>query len=532
MTAAQVASCPPAPDGLLDAFWAYDRALLANDTTTLAELFAPGADTLRADPAGVLVGHDRITAFRAGRTGVPTRRVTRVHVRSLGPGAAVVIAETQTPNGAGGGLQTQVWEAVGGRWRVCAAHVTPSPAPPPAAPALDRTVWRVLGDPLLPGAPGGRLSGHTVAVKDLFAVRGHPVGAGNPTWLAGAPVAEEHASAVSALLGAGAAVAGIARTDEFAYSLAGTNAHHGAPPNPAAPGRIPGGSSSGPASAVSTGQADIGLGTDTAGSIRVPASYQGLFGLRSTHGLVDGTGLLALAPSFDAVGWLTRDAATLAAVTAALLPATRLAPLTRGLVIPAVTALAEEHVRAAFTAAVSRLVDGGVLASVDTAAIDPAELQGWCTAFRTVQGFESWALHGSWITGHPGALGPDVSARFAAASLIDAPAAAAARRTVDSAGVALRALLVPGTVLLLPSTPSVAPLRDTPAGPTIEQARVTTLQLTCLAGLAGAPAISMPLMWVDGGPVGVSGLAAPGTDRDLTDLAVRATGGGDVQGGR
>lgn len=461
MTAVEIASCPPAPDGLLDAFWAYDRALLANDTATLAELFARGTDTLRADPAGVLVGHGRITAFRAGRTGVPTRKVIRVHVRPLGPGAAVVIAETQAPNGAGGGLQTQVWEAVEGRWRVCAAHVTP----PPAVPAMDRTVWRVLGDPLLPGAPGGPLSGHTVAVKDLFAVRGHPVGAGNPTWLAQAPVAEEHAAAVSSLLGAGAAVAGIARTDEFAYSIAGTNAHYGTPPNSAAPDRIPGGSSSGPASAVSTGQADIGLGTDTAGSVRVPASYQGLHGLRSTRGLLDSTGMLALAPSFDAVGWLTRDAATLAAVTAALLPATRRAPLTRGLVIPAVTALAEEPVRAAFSAAVTRLLDGGVLASVDTAAIDPAELQEWCTAFRTVQGHEAWALHGGWITEHRGALGPDVSARFAAASLIDAPAAAAARRTVDGARVALGALLVPGTVAMLPSTSSVAPRRDTPAGP-------------------------------------------------------------------
>lgn len=403
---------------------------------------------------------------------------------------------------------------------MCAAHVTP----PAAAPALDRSVWRVLGDPLTSGAPDGPLSGRTVAVKDVFAVRGHPVGAGNPTWLEQGPIALEHAAVVSALLEAGAAVAGIARTDEFAYSLAGTNFHYGTPVNPVTPNRIPGGSSSGPASAVASGQADIGLGTDTAGSIRVPASYQGLFGLRSTHGRVDRAGMLALAPSFDTVGWLTRDAATLAAATATLLPAPRTAPLTRALVVPAVTEDAERPVRAAFTEAVAHLVDGGVLASVDAVEIESATLRRWCAAFRTVQGHEAWALRGDWITAHPGALGPDVAARFATAARIDRSAAADARRVVDRAGAVLRDLLVPGTALLLPSASSVAPRLGTPpGGPAIENARAATLRLTCLAGLAGAPAISMPLSKVGGAPVGVSALAAPGADLDLTDLAERAT---------
>jgi Asp-tRNA(Asn)/Glu-tRNA(Gln) amidotransferase A subunit family amidase len=407
-----------------------------------------------------------------------------------------------------------------GHRRVCAAHVTP----PAAAPALDRSVWRVLGDPLTSGAPDGPLSGRTVAVKDVFAVRGYPVGAGNPTWLEQGPVAPEHAAVVSALLEAGAAVAGIARTDEFAYSLAGTNFHYGTPVNPAAPDRIPGGSSSGPASAVASGHADIGLGTDTAGSIRVPASYQGLLGLRSTHGRVDRAGMLALAPSFDTVGWLTRDAATLAAVTAALLPAPRTAPLTRALVVPAVTGDAERPARAAFTKAVAHLVDGGVLASVDAVEIESATLRRWCAAFRTVQGHEAWALRGDWITAHPGALGPDVAARFATAARIDRSASADARRVVDRAGAVLRDLLVPGTALLLPSASSVAPRLGTPpGGPAIENARAATLRLTCLAGLAGAPAISMPLSKVGGARVGISALAAPGADLDLTDLAERAT---------
>ncbi|MGH3390196.1 MAG: amidase family protein, partial [Actinomadura sp.] len=155
----------------------------------------------------------------------------------------------------------------------------------PPDPA-ETAIWRVIGDPLVPGVPDGPLSGSRVAVKDLFAVAGQRIGGGNPDRLAGAAVQPEHAWAVRALLDAGADVIGIAQTDELAFSLFGTNAHYGTPPNPAAPGRIPGGSSNGPVAAVALGQAEIGLGTDTGGSIRVPASYCGLYGIRPTHGAV------------------------------------------------------------------------------------------------------------------------------------------------------------------------------------------------------------------------------------------------------
>jgi Asp-tRNA(Asn)/Glu-tRNA(Gln) amidotransferase A subunit family amidase len=121
----------------------------------------------------------------------------------------------------------------------------------------------------MPATGTGPLTGMSVAVKDLFALEGHPIGAGNEEWLAQRSPETTTAPAAAALMTAGAVVAGIARTDEFAYSLAGTNAHYGTPPNPKAPDRISGGSSSGSASAVALGQATIGLGTDTGGSIRV-----------------------------------------------------------------------------------------------------------------------------------------------------------------------------------------------------------------------------------------------------------------------
>ena len=385
--------------------------------------------------------------------------------------------------------------------------------------AADGSVWRVRGDPLVAGAGSGPLAGYRVAVKDVLAVRGHPIGAGNPTWLAEAVAEGEHAAVVADLLAAGASVTGIARTDELAYSLAGTNAHYGTPPNPAAPGRITGGSSSGPAAAVAAGQVDVGLGTDTAGSIRVPASYCGLHGLRTTHGAVARTGMLPLAPSFDTAGWLTRDAATLAQVTTTLLPGASRAPLRRGVVVPALLDAVDPALGAAFDAALPGL-DLDAVRSVDLA---PEVLTAWCAAFRTVQGHEAWAAHGAWVRAHPGALGPDVAARFATASAVSDDEAAAARSVVARACTELRALLADGVALLLPATSSPAPDRGAaPGDAAVESARAATLGLTCLAGLAGAPAVSMPLLTVDGAPVGVSAVAAPGADLDLTDLACRS----------
>ena len=319
----------PVPSGVLEAFWRYDAALLANDRPVLDELFLPGPDTLRGDGRNLLVGHDAISGFRSARAAIPTRAVTRLHVRVLAADHVLIMA--RTADGAATGLQTQLWRLTGAGWRVAAAHVSlPAPPPSPLAPTppalaaatapFDRSVWRVVGAPLVAALGPGPLDGCGVAVKDLFAVAGYPVGAGVPAYLAGQAPRPASASSVTALQRAGAHLVGIAQTDEFAYSIAGRNAHYGATPNPAAPGRLGGGSSSGPAAAVALGQAEIGLGTDTAGSIRVPASYHGLVGFRPTHGAVEAEGVLPLAPSFDTVGWLTRDVATSRAVATVLLP--------------------------------------------------------------------------------------------------------------------------------------------------------------------------------------------------------------------
>ena len=501
-----------APSGLMEAFWAYETALMANDLDALDRLFAPGPATLRGDAAGLLVGHDEIGAFRAGRGGAPRRRIVETHVRELAPDRALVVAITAPATG-GRGQQTQVWAREGGGWVVTAAHVSMPP------PALDTRVWRVLGDPLVPGLGRGPLSGHRVAVKDLYAVAGQRVGAGNPTWLAHAALEHTNALAVHALLGAGADLAGITRTDEFAWSLAGTNAHYGTPPNPRAPYRISGGSTSGSASAVALGHADIGLGTDTGGSIRVPAAYQGLYGIRTTHDAVSRDGLLPLAASFDAVGWLTRDAALLRQVGDVLLPRKGTTPFAEALVVPALLDLAEPAVAAAIEEYVAAWPARDGVPATGSGPVDDASLTGWLQAFRTVQAWEAWQSHGWWLADRLDTLGADVRARFADAATVCDVTAELAQGEVRRARAAIREW-VGDRVVLLPSASSVAPL----PGPQLDAVRQATLQLTCLAGLGGLPAVSIPLETAEGLPAGLCLLAGPGRDRDLLDLAVLLAG--------
>lgn len=511
----------PLPSGLWEAFLGYERAMSANDVPALDAAFAAGELTLRADHTGVLLGHEAIAAFRAARPAAPDRRLTRVHVRLPAEGVALLVAEVVSPAGAPG-LQTQLWRRAEGGWRVAAAHVTaPAPATAPAevaaparatAPArhvtasapvtaahgrpLDTTVWRVVGAPLVAPAAAGPLDGLTVAVKDLFAVAGQPVGAGVPAFLAERAPEAEHAAAVAALLNAGASVLGIAQTDELAYSVSGLGGAWGTPAHPGAPGRAPGGSTNGPAVAVARGEASVGLGTDTAGSIRVPGSYLGLWGLRTSTGRVDVRGLLPLAPSFDAVGWLARDGATLLRVAEAVLgpePSSAVAPTAEPgagdrtgpavepVTVPALTSGAEPGTAAAVAAAAGALG----AASLDL----EADWDAWYEAFRTVQGFEAWRTHGAWVIAHPGALSGEVAARMDWAAGIGEARQAAARATLAEAAATLTAALA-GRVLLLPSTATPAPPLADPAA--LAAARDRTLRLTCLASLAGLPALTMP----------------------------------------
>jgi amidase len=369
----------------------------------------------------------------------------------------------------------------------------------------------------LPGAPAGPLHGLSFAAKDIFDVAGHVTGCGNPDWLASHPPATATASAVAKLLAAGAGLAGKTITDELAYSLNGQNFHYGTPVNSNAPGRIPCGSSSGSAAAVAGGAVDTALGSDTGGSVRVPAAVCGIYGIRTSHGRVPIDGVMALAPSFDTVGWFARDPQVLARVGAVLLgeDTARLAGgaarLTDAfaLAAPAVQS-ALEPLAARIEALVGR-----------RPAVEVGGLEDWMAVFRKIQMREIWAQHGAWIEQRRPRFGPEIAARFEAArATASQPAGADAQRRTQFQGM-MAAMLREAAILLLPTAPEIAPLRGL-EGPASQSFRDRTLSLTCIAGLARLPQVNLPApARVGGCPVGLSIIGPRGSDRALLALAAQ-----------
>ena len=377
--------------------------------------------------------------------------------------------------------------------------------------------WAPHGRFVVQGAATGPLAGLTFAAKDLFDVAGHPTGAGNLAWLATHPVPERSSPLVDALLAAGATLVGKSLTDELAYSINGDNVHYGTPVNVRAPGRVPGGSSSGSAAAVAAGLCDFALGTDTGGSTRVPASYCGIWGLRTTHGLLSRDGLVALNPGFDTPTWLAHDAATFLAVARVLLPATPFR-FTRALLLEDTLAQADDAFQPAAEQVFEALSKGRVAKRTAVAEGDDA-LEQWRQTYITASAREAWQVHGDWISANTPAFSPAVAARFNIASGISAEAADAAVARQDRIRASVRALLGNDGVAVLPSAASVAPLLDA-SGAEVDQVRGRTFRITCVAGLAGLPQVSLPFVSASGLPAGISLLGPAGSDLALVELAV------------
>ena len=385
---------------------------------------------------------------------------------------------------------------------------------------FDDTVgaWVPHGRFMLPPTAHGLLDGLTFAAKDVFDVAGHPTGAGNPRWLATHPMPKQHSALVAKLLSAGATLAGKTITDELAYSIHGDNAHYGMPLNSAAPDRIPGGSSSGSVSAVAARLVDFALGTDTGGSTRVPASYCGVWGLRTTHGLLPVDGLVPLHPRFDTATWLAHSTSTFERVGAALLPASDFVA-TRALLLTDACALADPEFLPPISAVCSRLAALGLQPEDD--GINSSEgLEPWRQAYVTAGAFEGWKAHGAWISTQQPQFSPAIAARWQQASTVTAQQAYEATQRQTLIRSRVRALLGSNTIAVLPSAASVAPLRSA-SGAEIDDIRLRTLRIGCIAGLAGLPQISIPMRSLSGLPVGVSLLGPVGSDLALIRLAIR-----------
>jgi len=371
----------------------------------------------------------------------------------------------------------------------------------------------------IPGAPNGPLAGLTFAAKDLFDVAGHPTGGGNPDWARQNPLPTRHAWAVQRLLDAGATLIGKTITDEVSLGILGENPFDGTPLNPTAPDRVPGGSSSGSASAVAQGLCDTALGTDTGGSVRVPASFCGLYGIRPTHGRLDLTGMLPQAPSSDTTGWFARDATTFARVSEVMLGEASPATLPTRLVV-AVDAFgfADDATTTALQPVVHAL--SALMKDVRDDLLAPAGLTAWARAQRALQPWEAWQTFKPWLERDNPRLQYSVARNLARGAAIPESEREWAALVRSEARARMAWLLPPGTILCMPTTPFPAPLKGQSV-PALEPVRGRILGLAAHGGLTGVPQVTVPGATVDGLPVGLSIVGGHGSDAALVAV-VRA----------
>ncbi|MFF2484586.1 amidase [Paenibacillus sp. NPDC058071] len=369
----------------------------------------------------------------------------------------------------------------------------------------------------LPRKAGGSLEMLKYAVKDVYDIQGYVPSAGNPDWKRTHKAAQASAESIRLLSGQGARLLGMTHTDELMFGLNGENEHYGTPVNPRASQRIPGGSSSGSAAAVASGLVDFAMGTDTAGSVRVPASYCGVYGIRPTYGQVSMQGIVPLASTFDTAGWMANSLSSLLKVGEVLLPekGQSTGSLNRFIWATEMWELLDEEVRSSIQPLLHRVRSFPVVHCEQS--ISPNGLQGWLDAFRLIQGFEIWSAHKEWIEQTKPSFAADVAARFLWASTIreeDARNALAIKWAVSHR---LAELLGRDTVLIVPTAPGIAPLRQL-RGEAAEHRRNKTLQLCCVSGLAGLPQVTVPWIEHEGAPLGLSFIAGPGQDLNLIRL--------------
>uniref|UniRef100_A0A7I4F9K9 Amidase domain-containing protein n=2 Tax=Physcomitrium patens TaxID=3218 RepID=A0A7I4F9K9_PHYPA len=390
------------------------------------------------------------------------------------------------------------------------------------------------------------LSGLTFAVKDIFDVEGFVTGFGNPDWAATHEPATRTALAVKYLVDSGATCVGKLHMDELAYSIIGDNKHYGTPVNPAAPTRVPGGSSSGSGVAVAADLVDFSLGTDTAGSVRVPAAFCGILGFRPSHGAVPVIGVIPMAQSFDTVGCFAKDPTILRQVGHILLQLsyTDVRKPQRFLIADdcfELSLIPNEASVGAVIRSIQKLFGRKALQHINlgdyvASAVpslkvlqkeigsDMGAISLLRTAMQMIQRWEFKVNHEGWLTTANPNLGPATAARTKAALETTSHLLPLLQRIKDEARYAINDLLKDDMLLVLPTVPDIPPKLNTKPE-SLEEFRNRAMDLICIAGMSGCCQVTMPAGEHDDVPMAVSLLARQGSDRFLLDtlLALYAT---------
>lgn len=390
-----------------------------------------------------------------------------------------------------------------------------------------------VGSPYVPhnlkqplnGKESGLLSGLTVAVKDMYGIAGERVGGGSPAWLASQEPATAHSAVVERILAAGGKIVNKTICDEFFYSVTGENHHYGTPMNPRAPGRIPGGSSSGSASACSSGACDLAIGSDTGGSVRVPAALCGVYGIRVTHGRVDLRGAMPMAPSFDASGWFATSPGIFALAGKVLLNNWHEQDID-GCQFAAVTDafdIVDPKIASVCNLYLSALVDRIPHISQVNVAGDQIDI--WRESMRLVQAYEVWSTFGEFITNSGPVLGPGVAQRMEFAASVTQSQVTSSRHILGQVTKRMDQVTEGRTVLVLPTCPSIAPHIGS-STEELDEYRIRVMRMVCLCSISGLPQVTIPIGTADGAPVGLSLIGWRNGDEVLLKLA-QAMGSGE-----
>jgi len=364
---------------------------------------------------------------------------------------------------------------------------------------------------LLPTATGS-LDGLSFTVKDNIDIADRKTSYGNPAWRDFHSAPKHNALCVDQLLAAGGRCNGKGVADEFTYSLEGESQSFGTPLNEKAPDRIPGGSSSGSAASVASGLADFSIGTDSGGSIRVPASFCGVWGMRPSLHRISEAGVIPFMPSVSTVGVLSARLDHLDKAIRVLLSSGKrqTVPLERIFFLTDVMENSDVTVRSEAYAMLEQIchrtginpqpISFAQIVNRDIPLSDCNE-----KALRSLQTLEFQNTVGSWIENNKPETGFAFSKAYENVRHYDRVAALDSRDRCERFFEEIQAFITPGTVICFPTTPMVAPLKGTlNTQETVMEFYDRTMAITAFSGIGRLPEISAPLLNVNECPVGFS----------------------------
>lgn len=369
----------------------------------------------------------------------------------------------------------------------------------------------------LKGRETGPLSKYVFAVKDVFKIKGSTFSNGHPKWLETHEPDDFTSSAITKVLEAGADLVGKTVCDELCYSISGENWHYGSPINPHDPNRLAGGSSGGTGVAVAGDLVDFAFGSDCLGSVRVPASYNGVLGIRPTYERIANDGEAPYCESMDVLGYVAKDPAVFKDVSDILLGEDKKSvSYTKLLIAKDCFDAVDSEVREALQPAIDFM--GEKFDMVKNISFGEDILKQWVKTFKIVQGYEVWESYGGWVRKYNPTLPPGQKDRLHIASQITIEKYENALKEKEKIEKQIEEMVHPDTLLCLPTVASIAPLKR--AGlDAINQHRAQSSGLLCISPLSGTPQVTLPLIKMQEMPLGISLIGSKGTDRQLVEFS-------------